>query len=63
MEFEKLELNTETLRELSADELKQAAGGMQTITQIVGTVVPSGATWFKDCDTMLGCNLTGCYTC
>jgi hypothetical protein len=63
VDFEKLELSTETLRELSPEELGQVGGGAQTITQIVGTLVPSGATWFKDCDTMLGCNLTGCYTC
>ena len=62
MEFENLELSTETLRDLTEDELRQAAGG-QTITPLVTGLVPSGATWFKDCDTMLGCNLTGCYTC
>jgi hypothetical protein len=63
VDFEKLELSTETLRDLTDDELRQAAGGMQTITPLVTGLVPSGATWFKDCDTALGCNLTGCYTC
>jgi hypothetical protein len=63
MDFDKLELSTETLRELTSEELEQVGGGVQTITQLLTQTAPSGATWFKDCDTMLGCNLTGCYTC
>ena len=61
MDFEKLELHTETLRELTSEELGQVGGGVQTITQLVTGLVPSGATWFKDCDPLS--NLTGCYTC
>ena len=55
MNFEKLELCTETLRELTPDELNQVGGGAQTITPLITGLVPSGATWFKDCDTQLGC--------
>ena len=63
MEFEKLELSTETIRELTPEELDQVGGGAQTITQLVTGLVPSGATWFRDCDQTLANCLTGCYTC
>ena len=62
MDFEKLELCTETLRELTPGELEQVGGGAQTITQLVTGLVPSGATWLKDCDGPFT-TLTGCYTC
>ena len=63
MDFEKLELSTETLRELTPSELEQVGGGApQTITQVVTGLVPSGATWLKDCDGPFT-TLTGCYTC
>ena len=62
MDFEKLELCTETLRELTPGELEQVGGGPQTITQVVTSLVPSGVTWLKDCDGPFT-TLTGCYTC
>jgi hypothetical protein len=52
--FERLELSTETLRDLTRDELEQVAGGAQ-ITGACGggmtqsPVCPSGATWFAPC--------------
>ena len=54
--FEDLDLSTETLRELTPDELAQAAGGVmytnatgcQQLTQ--PGCIPSGATWFAQCD-------------
>ena len=63
MNFEKLELSTETIRELTPEELDQVGGGVQTITPLVTGLVPSGATWFKDCDQTFANCLTGCYTC
>jgi hypothetical protein len=52
--FDKLELKTETLRELSADELGQVAGG-QYDTSILGGptgtfLCPSGRTWTANCN-------------
>jgi len=52
--FDKLDLSTETLRELSAEELASVAGGAGiTTTCPMATqtpVCPSGATWFTSCD-------------
>jgi hypothetical protein len=59
-EFERLELSTETLRELTPEELTEVAGGVEktppiyAITQTVAC--PSGATWFAPCDSVqIGC--------
>ena len=52
--FDRLELSTETLRDLTRDQLAQVAGGAQ-ITGVCGggttqsPVCPSGATWFAPC--------------
>jgi hypothetical protein len=55
--FDKLELSTETLRALTADELAQVAGGAM-YTNAGGCnqttqspACPSGATWFAPCFT------------
>ena len=54
--FEKLELSTETLRDLTQDELTHVAGGKAvTTTCPLATrtpVCPSGATWFWDCQSV-----------
>jgi hypothetical protein len=54
-DFEKLELSTETLREITPDELARVGGGQQiTSTCPMATqtpVCPSGATWFAPCNT------------
>ena len=50
--FDKLELSTETLRELTRDELGQVAGGAAVTTGCGLTqspACPSGATWFAPC--------------
>ena len=52
MDFERLELSTETLRDLGDEELTKVVGGQTIVTQIC----PSGATWFKDCDTYVTCH-------
>jgi len=59
--FDKLELSTETIRELSADELAGVAGGAQA-TQICLTgmytqspVCPPGATWYASCELTTFC--------
>jgi hypothetical protein len=55
--FDKLELSTETIRELTADELSAVAGGVKetlkclTGMQTQSPVCPSGATWLMACDT------------
>jgi hypothetical protein len=54
--FDRLELSTETLRELTADELADVAGGIDnTVKCLTGMntqspVCPSGATWLMACD-------------
>jgi hypothetical protein len=61
--FDKLELSTETLRELTPRELTAVAGGAGTIgpeptPPVYATatpVCPSGATWFVDCASRQGC--------
>ena len=54
--FGKLELSTETLRELTQDELAHVAGGEgPTATCWLETqtpACPSGATWFWDCQSV-----------
>jgi hypothetical protein len=54
--FEKLELSTETLRDLTSEELAQVAGGKAATTTCPGAtqtfVCPSGATWFWDCQSV-----------
>jgi len=54
--FGKLELSTETIRELTQGELTQVAGGAAAYTNAGGCdqttqtmVCPSGATWFAPC--------------
>ena len=57
----KLELNKETLRNLSDESLREVAGGNGPVTSICGGdsqtfVCPSGATWFASCEsTWLQC--------
>jgi hypothetical protein len=49
----KLELNKETLRHLSDQDLTEVAGGAATTgcDPITGTMrCPSGATWFAPCE-------------
>ena len=51
----KLELNKETLRDLSDASLTQAAGGAAEVTGLCGgptqtIVCPSGATWLVACE-------------
>ncbi len=52
-EFDKLDLSTETLRELTTGELRQVAGGAayttgcDPVTQTMAC--PSGATWLVSC--------------
>ena len=54
-DFGKLELSTETLRELTVGELSQVAGGAAYTNaggcdQTTQTMAcPSGATWFRSC--------------
>ncbi len=52
--FDRLELSTETLRELTEDELALVAGGDGITTTCPMTtqtpVCPSGATWFAPCN-------------
>ena len=53
--FEKLELDVETLRELTDDQLSQVAGGAAITTNCGGLftqtpMCPSGATRFAPCD-------------
>ncbi|MDQ3953017.1 MAG: hypothetical protein M3279_08660 [Actinomycetota bacterium] len=57
----KLELNRETLRDLSDDSLKSVGGGDSPITTTCPgntqtPACPSGATWFASCEsTWLQC--------
>lgn len=59
--MKKLEINKETLRDLSDDTLQEVAGGNGVPTNICGGdtqtfVCPSGATWFNDCEsTWISC--------
>lgn len=50
----KLQLNKETLRDLSETSLQEVSGGKGAVTGLCGGdtgtfVCPSGATWFWDC--------------
>ena len=51
--FDRLELSTETLRDLTREELGQVAGGARITGTCDGVtqspVCPSGATWFAPC--------------
>ena len=55
-EFDNLELSTETIRELSGDELESVAGGrpdttLNTTICASGTFLcPSGYTWTANCN-------------
>ena len=51
-DFEKLELSTETIRELTGDELTQVAGGAAVTTDCALTqkYCPSGYTWTARCE-------------
>ena len=57
----KLELSTETLRELTPRELGEVAGGVppQPTPPIYAVthndICPSGATWFVDCESRATC--------
>lgn len=50
----KLQLNRETLRDLSDEALRAVAGGEASTTTCPGNtqtpVCPSGSTWFVDCE-------------
>ena len=54
--FDKLELSTETLRELTAEELADVAGGIDNTVKCTtgmttqSPVCPSGATWLVSCE-------------
>ncbi|HJR46024.1 MAG TPA: hypothetical protein VJ927_10515 [Actinomycetota bacterium] len=57
----KLELNLETVRELSEDELQGVAAGEAATQNACGVLTttqspacPSGATWFAPCETYNG---------
>ena len=57
--LKKLELNLETVRELSEDDLGNVAGGQETKIPTITTTTqtpacPSGATWFTSCETYSG---------
>ena len=57
-DFEKLELSTETIRDLTGEELEQVAGGAQLTTNTSlcasGTFLcPSGNTWTANCTTTI----------
>ncbi len=57
--MDKLELNLETLRELSEDDLQAVAGGQDNriptlLTTTQTPACPSGATWFQSCETTNG---------
>ena len=57
--MDKLELNLETVRELSEDDLQGIAGGQDTKIPTITTTTqtpacPSGATWFTSCETYSG---------
>ena len=55
--FDRLELSTETIRELTGEELERVAGGKPQIPGDTGTLIcPSGATWFMACETYTGGN-------
>ena len=60
--MKKLELNKETLRELSDASLTEATGGGGVATRgcdyaTQTFVCPSGATWFNDCEsTWVSCS-------
>jgi len=55
-EFDRLDLSTETIRELTSDELAQVAGGdLTTHLTILGGetgtfLCPSGRTWTANCN-------------
>ena len=54
-DFSTLELSTETIRELTGEELERVAGGKPPIPGDTQSLVcPSGATWFMACDTYTG---------
>ena len=61
--FDKLELSTETIRELSSTELAEVAGGAAAIsgvpcgiTPLTQKYCPSGYTWTANCELdTLGC--------
>jgi hypothetical protein len=57
-DFTKLQLSTETIRELDEDELGQVAGGVKPDTTILGGetgtfLCPSGRTWTANCQITL----------
>jgi bacteriocin-like protein len=59
-DFTKLQLSTETIRELTDDELAQVNGGVQYTGTTIGpptqNYCPSGRTWTMNCNMdTLGC--------
>jgi hypothetical protein len=54
-DFDRLELSTETIRDLTSEELEQVAGGNDTtiVGGPTGTLLcPSGRTWTANCQTI-----------
>ena len=57
--IKKLELNLETVRDLSDEDLQSVEGGAQTktcglLTTTQTPACPSGATWFTSCESYNG---------
>jgi hypothetical protein len=52
MEFKELELSTETIRELSGDELEQVAGGVVNPTGTETMNCPTRGTTFSPCQAL-----------
>ena len=57
--IKKLELNLETVRDLSDDDLRSVEGGAQTktcglLTTTQTPACPSGSTWFTSCESYNG---------
>jgi hypothetical protein len=58
--MKKLELNLETVRDLSESDLAGVAGGVQTskctdlLTTTQTPMCPSGSTWFTSCESYNG---------
>lgn len=62
--MKKLELNKETIRDLTDVDLSEVSGGVATtncegpttvLTTTQSPACPSGATWLRECDTYAVC--------
>ena len=56
MDFEKLELSTETLRDLTADELSAVAGGRPLPVDVATLICPTQGDTFSPCEPILTTN-------